>query len=329
MNRILAHKKSIRNEALWGELRMPPWIPESEKRQVQALLPAFVDAVLNAQPIQDEILHLSSLIDLPLKCQWLSPDTSGFPDVDPGFLHIWLISASSAAKADMDSTYVQGGGDDHESWSLGLTPTMFWRHKDEILEYSDDVEAKIRDAVLADSTAAEPHRSSEITWLGSLGVGYAESVPAFTPSIGLIVDCSSRPLPQSDARILSASVAEGKADKNKLSKILPKVLNACRPILPHKQIVIVSTDSATCICVCLAILVEFFDETGVFSGEKHRSTKESIKSSLLFLQSSAGVAAAPPRWMLTDLNRYFLTQAENQPRILQKWRRDEHNASNQ
>jgi hypothetical protein len=79
-------------------------------------------------------------------------------------------------------------------------------------------------------------------------------------------------------------------------------------------------DSSTCFCVCLAILVEFFDEKGIFSDEKRICTKESIRSSLLFLQSCAGLAAAPPRWMLTDLNRFFLTKATNQPQILQKWR---------
>lgn len=32
------------------------------------------------------------------------------------------------------NTYVQGAGDDSESWSNGLTPAVFWRHHQELLD---------------------------------------------------------------------------------------------------------------------------------------------------------------------------------------------------
>lgn len=35
-------------------------------------------------------------------------------------------------------SYVQGSGDDHETWSLGLTPRLFWQNKDEILGAGKD-----------------------------------------------------------------------------------------------------------------------------------------------------------------------------------------------
>jgi hypothetical protein len=80
MNRVLAQKKAICDSKLWNELKMPSWIPESEKRQVEDIIPEFVDRVLLAQPIQAEISRLALLIDLPLKCHWVSPDASGLPE---------------------------------------------------------------------------------------------------------------------------------------------------------------------------------------------------------------------------------------------------------
>lgn len=42
-------------------------------------------------------------------------------------------------------TYVQGSGDDHEQWSRGLTPRVFWDRSDEILASSrDEIDDTIR-----------------------------------------------------------------------------------------------------------------------------------------------------------------------------------------
>jgi hypothetical protein len=124
---------------------------------------------------------------------------------DNRFLNIWLVSASSAVKAGIDSTYVQGGGDDHESWSLGLTPALFWRHQDEILEYSDDVEEKIR-TVVRESNDIPSSRLSEVTWLGSLGIGFTGTIPLDNRYIDLIVDCCPRTSPPTEEIILAAPV---------------------------------------------------------------------------------------------------------------------------
>ena len=34
--------------------------------------------------------------------------------------------------------YIQGAGDDSESWALGLTPPLFWAHKDELLRRNEE-----------------------------------------------------------------------------------------------------------------------------------------------------------------------------------------------
>ena len=47
--------------------------------------------------------------------------------------------------------YTPGAADDHESWARHLTPEMFWKHKDELLNPSlnDDQVDEIIDKVVA------------------------------------------------------------------------------------------------------------------------------------------------------------------------------------
>ena len=43
--------------------------------------------------------------------------------------------------------YVQGAGDDSENWGHGLTPSIFWSHKEEILDVVDQKELKIQKTI--------------------------------------------------------------------------------------------------------------------------------------------------------------------------------------
>lgn len=74
--------------------------------------------------------------------------------VGEAFHPIYLCMASvyqDATQSDIFSGYVQGAGDDAESWAHGLTPTMYWEFKDELLECSEDrLPSLIRSATSSD-----------------------------------------------------------------------------------------------------------------------------------------------------------------------------------
>jgi len=65
-------------------------------------------------------------------------------------------------------SYVQGSGDDHETWSLGLTPRLFWQNKDEILWAGKDGCDKAVQQVVARSK-----KLGGTTAMGSLDVPVA------------------------------------------------------------------------------------------------------------------------------------------------------------
>ncbi|KAF8141176.1 initiator tRNA phosphoribosyl transferase [Boletus edulis] len=81
-------------------------------------------------------------LDRPLRPIWITPATTVFPTFpkppDCAFYPIICVSASKQVMDGMERrasgfAYIQGSGDDHELWSMGLTPSLYWKHRHEIL----------------------------------------------------------------------------------------------------------------------------------------------------------------------------------------------------
>ncbi|KAF7793494.1 hypothetical protein EIP86_004606 [Pleurotus ostreatoroseus] len=81
-------------------------------------------------------------LERPLRPLWITPATSAFPHIPPPeertFFPVVCVSASKQLEEGLERrshgfSYVQGSGDDHELWGMGLTPDIFWKHKDELL----------------------------------------------------------------------------------------------------------------------------------------------------------------------------------------------------
>lgn len=113
-------------------------------------------------------------LEAPLRPVWVTPHTRKLPLVPrkttrenpgtvelnehndapkpPTFYPIVCITASKqvagAERRPSGYTYVQGSGDDHELWSRGLTPAVFWENKDELLSADrGELESIIKRAV--------------------------------------------------------------------------------------------------------------------------------------------------------------------------------------
>lgn len=86
-------------------------------------------------------LNLSSLrtvLKKPLRPAWITPETDPsdcrLSDATSEFYPVVCCTASRrTSDSESSGTYIQGAGDDSESWSHGLTSTVFWRHHHELL----------------------------------------------------------------------------------------------------------------------------------------------------------------------------------------------------
>ena len=171
-----------------------------------------------------------------------------------------------------ENGYIQGAGDDSESWSHGLTPAVFWRHKDELVKTSEE-----------NMPALIPHLIRSCPDIGdndavrlgssSLYIGTVINASALELYDGIIV-CSNvsppKPAPKPEdarktgTRILHFLCGDGKLGSRALRTHLPLLLPFIRSLTigdqPPKILLACSTGKDLSLGVALAVLCLFFDD---------------------------------------------------------------------
>ncbi|EAU91904.2 tRNA a64-2'-O-ribosylphosphate transferase [Coprinopsis cinerea okayama7 len=148
----------------------PSVVPSQEHNSILAKLDGWAEALANSS------FDLPKL-PYPLRPIWITPSMSTFPPITlpppptdnhaqangvPRFIPIICVSASKQVQDGTERraggfSYIQGSGDDHELWGMGLTPELFWSHKDELLSSSrSDLPEIVEDIVSSASSAKKP-----------------------------------------------------------------------------------------------------------------------------------------------------------------------------
>ncbi|GAA6006658.1 hypothetical protein JCM10207_005009 [Rhodosporidiobolus poonsookiae] len=176
----------------------PQAVGRSEHSQIEVKIDGW------AKDLASSAYDLSALTALrrPLRPFFVSPSsTLSTPQPASSFPSYYPIICASASKLADEAdgmershgfTYVQGSGDDHEAWSRGLTPPVFWKNAEEILaaerEEIDEVIARIllEQYTLDDSEKAGAARDGEaetFTAVRSTGLALAFAAdPASLPT---------------------------------------------------------------------------------------------------------------------------------------------------
>ncbi|BGP36497.1 tRNA A64-2'-O-ribosylphosphate transferase [Rhodotorula kratochvilovae] len=165
--RVLLLPPAPENSSVWaaeweeqGRLYTSPQaVGRSEHAQIEVKIEGW------AKDLASSAYDLAALkaLDRPLRPFFVSPSSTLSDSPAAAFTSCYPVVCASASKLAEEAdgleralgfTYVQGSGDDHEAWSKGLTPPVFWEHADEILSASrkdiDEVIARIHAASLAD-----------------------------------------------------------------------------------------------------------------------------------------------------------------------------------
>ncbi len=114
MNRVLQYLKFGKMES---ELKLPSWVHDTEKIQIEEKLQGWVDCVLESGVDFSEFIeHYSK----PLQCVWISRKTNldyftTFSTEGLDFIPIILVSASDSEHPVKTTSwvYISGAGDDH------------------------------------------------------------------------------------------------------------------------------------------------------------------------------------------------------------------------
>ncbi|KAF2654232.1 hypothetical protein K491DRAFT_601250 [Lophiostoma macrostomum CBS 122681] len=136
----------VMNRALFAEsgshdLHTPPQaVSASEHAQIEERIDRFVREFLDI--CKPNIPSLRQKLQKPLRPIWVTQGST-LPEATPDFpeFHpIVLCTASGRVQGAEVSAggYIQGAADDHEAWSHGLIPKIFWSNKDRLLSTNEE-----------------------------------------------------------------------------------------------------------------------------------------------------------------------------------------------
>ncbi|KAL8771489.1 MAG: hypothetical protein Q9209_003159 [Squamulea sp. 1 TL-2023] len=102
-----------------------------------------IEARIDKYYLQLDVLALRTHLSAPIRPFFVTPNHP-FPKLPPEaeapYLPIICLTASRHVHGaeNSEDNYIQGAADDSEGWSHGLTPALFWRHKDSLMSTTNE-----------------------------------------------------------------------------------------------------------------------------------------------------------------------------------------------
>ena len=286
------------------KLQTPPEpysLSDSEVSQIRLRLDCFKKAL---RQLNLNFKELRKDLTKPMKLFWVanhssSLDAAKHDDLESqasGSHHpVILCSASRRVRgAEMsEGQYIQGAGDDSEGWSRGLTPQLFWQHKDLLSETREtelDVliqtlvsnagdQSRQMEAVRIAPTSnlhiakelvgskvfglvAEEPETMESPRIGAQAKGGIDSIPDFD----MIINCNKRLAGGAGNQTLNLACRNGKLGSRDLREKLDNVKSVARKCLANKPkssiLVTCETGKDLSVGVALMLLCLFYDDCG-------------------------------------------------------------------
>lgn len=174
---------------------------DSEVAQIRALLPKFVEAWKGSEGVLQEVVPALREVRQrrmkPVRCLWARVDDvlwrgENVPLEGLDFTPLICVSASGGKGFVEGRTeevvvggirfpkregfeYVQGGGDDEESWSFGMKADDFWRFREEVLGGGrEGIERRVEEIATRGGEAGERVGVGVRVWRSRVWIGGVE-----------------------------------------------------------------------------------------------------------------------------------------------------------
>ncbi|KAF2218779.1 tRNA a64-2'-O-ribosylphosphate transferase [Elsinoe ampelina] len=284
----------------------------SEHSQIEQRLDKLVD---DLKSLDLDLEAIRKSLQKPLRPTWVtqSSGVSGM-DLDESFYHVILCTASGRdAGQDVSGfNYVQGAADDAEAWALGLTPQLFWEHKDTLLESSEDDLPALITSLVSEEDNNESTEAPILIKPTQLLIGTtASTIPQ---DCTLIITCSptppTSPTPSSPTKTLHLPLPPGKLGSRALRHLLPQLPLFLNPHLSPTAKTLITCPSGKdhSIGVALCVLCLFATTDGTLHKDTDNAShmnKDFIKRRLSWIMASIP-SANPSRATLQSVNAYLL-----------------------
>ena len=312
---------SIGNKNWNFELDLPKGISKNEKLQIEELIPKFIDIFMNCGVDFESIVCLKK----PMKCFFVSPlqKYERF-DEDVSNLNFHPIILLSASDPSFDEKtfswrYIQGAGDDHQTWGKGLTPQLFWKFENEILEDEDFIDEIIDEKNAKGSADKLQNFVMKLTQIGKSNIFIGSSFCDISDEYSTIF-ASIKPEKKPKSSIY-VEISDSKKNKS-LEKNLKLALDFIEENLKcdKKIAIICSTGNNESVCIACAALISFYDDKckkisiqilkvskdNFIEKPIKKPSKQSLRNKISYI-SSFITSATPSRNLMKQLNRYFLS----------------------
>ena len=276
----------------------PYGLGHSEASQIEKRLDGFVKAL---KSLNLDLQRLRQELGKPMKLSWRVNDlTTSSRELGhhsrsvarlENYHPVILCSASRRVLgAEMsEGAYIQGAGDDSEGWSRGLTPILFWQHKDALLntpesELESLIQMFIADA-LKDRTGAAAVRIAPTSNLYIAKASIDELIVPSSPTLtedqlgnrsgqkviekfDMVISCSKSGgfRPKGGGGAIDLACRTGKLGSRDLRDKLGPVQDFVKLRLqrdPTASILVTcETGRDLCVGVALMLLCLFYDDDG-------------------------------------------------------------------
>ncbi|KAJ7270121.1 tRNA A64-2'-O-ribosylphosphate transferase [Mycena haematopus] len=313
----------------------PGAVSAQEHAQIARRIDAWAEALATSS---------YSLPDLPrpLRPMWLTPASGALVVPPPAYIPIICVSASQvadgAARRAGGFAYIQGSGDDHELWGGGLTPTLFWRHREVLLaaeraELSALVASLVADCVQTQDAGKRPptpisHVHGRLLVCAAAGLrGNLKQDTAYI--VVAAVGALELVIPDGVPVLQIEAWAGKKGQFQFLQDILPRATAFARVQLRAGRHLCAACNTGTDFSVGIALvaLQLFFDDAGELEGLENEEdkigahcsgnihtdntlvNKDSIRTRLEWIIASRPTAN-PSRTTLKRVNEFLLSAHE-------------------
>ncbi|KAJ2779467.1 tRNA A64-2'-O-ribosylphosphate transferase [Coemansia interrupta] len=299
------------------------------REQMQKLVAGFA-AQLEASAI--DVAASTCGIDRPLRPLWVGRGSPVRVDAQDCIPVVCLCASAVLADVRVEAElggrpayrYVQGAADDHETWALGLTPRLFWKHRRTLLagppsSCEPAVQRVVNQAAedVADGGWFSFVRRTNIAVGGRL----AGRPPECWANFDAVVNCGAPEYPANAeaaagagdgslrGRYLFLPIPGGKRGQAELGRAIGPALEFVRPLVcdPEKRVLVHCSQGVDrSVGIALAILARYYGDDEKYADVAASDvSKESIRARLLWITTSR-TKANPSRATLKQVNRYFL-----------------------
>ncbi|KAJ3728428.1 tRNA A64-2'-O-ribosylphosphate transferase [Lentinula raphanica] len=266
-------------------LHTPPGVVSTQEHsQIVPLLDGWASAL-------NESSYALPNLSLPLRPIWITPASTlfpKFPSESRAFFPVVCVSASRQVQEGVDRrsggfVYIQGSGNDHELWGMGLTPEISWEHRKLIMSTGQsEMEAVVASCASSAHGTNKARRPSAVgrvngrILLCSTADIIAESKDQLHQTLEIPVVVTFLVLSShakwndvsmvGNPRVQYISAPEGKNGRTFIQTVLPRSMDFIQTQLTQGRSVCVACDTGKdlSVGVALAALSRYFDEDGKF-----------------------------------------------------------------